>query len=158
MKLLLLALVLMSAQQRSCNQTSVVPLRSAKPFAITTLLLPQAFWAKPYVFQLTASGGTVPYKWAIVFGKLPEGLSLTESGLISGIPTGSISPFTIMCVDSSGQAIQKTIAANDADNPDTSDDDDDDLDVRDRPPIEPPGFQWARLPSRLPMGCAQIYF
>jgi hypothetical protein len=43
----------------------------------------------PYLFQLTASGGTPPYTFSIADegGTLPDGLSLSSSGLISGTPT-----------------------------------------------------------------------
>lgn len=40
-----------------------------------------------YSFTLSAWGGTPPYKWSIYNGRLPAGLSLSQSGVISGIPT-----------------------------------------------------------------------
>ncbi|MEI8344481.1 MAG: putative Ig domain-containing protein [Candidatus Omnitrophota bacterium] len=39
-----------------------------------------------YYYQtLTASGGVTPYTWAIASGGLPIGLSLSSSGVISGV-------------------------------------------------------------------------
>jgi hypothetical protein len=35
---------------------------------------------------LTASGGTPPYTWSVASGTLPQGLSLAQNGVISGIP------------------------------------------------------------------------
>ncbi|HUE88533.1 MAG TPA: ice-binding family protein [Vicinamibacterales bacterium] len=53
--------------------------------------------------QLTASGGTGPYTFAVLSGALPAGLTLTPGGLLSGTPTtlGS-SPVTIQATDENG--------------------------------------------------------
>jgi len=42
-----------------------------------------------YSFNLSAWGGTPPYKWSIYNGRLPAGLSLHQSGVISGTPTAA---------------------------------------------------------------------
>lgn len=55
---------------------------------ITTTSLPDYTVGTPYSFQLTASGGSANYSWAIQSGALPDGLTLSTSGLISGTPTG----------------------------------------------------------------------
>ncbi len=53
-----------------------------------------------YQSQLDASGGTTPYTWTIASGKLPAGLTLNSSGLISGTPTApSQSNFTVRVTD-----------------------------------------------------------
>ena len=57
---------------------------SAKP-VVTTSILDDAAADKAYSFQLMASG-TPPFTWSVK-GKLPDGLSLSSSGLISGTPT-----------------------------------------------------------------------
>jgi hypothetical protein len=54
------------------------------PLAIRTESLPNASQGLPYGVQLEAGGGTAPYKWNIDFGGLPVGMTLSESGLISG--------------------------------------------------------------------------
>jgi hypothetical protein len=56
-----------------------------------------------YSATLTASGGTLPYAWAIDSGSLPPGLSLnTASGVIAGAPTVTgIYTFTVRVYDSS---------------------------------------------------------
>lgn len=55
-----------------------------------------------YSQTLTASGGTAPYSFALTGGSLPNGLSLSSNGAISGTPTvaGNFS-FTITATDSS---------------------------------------------------------
>jgi hypothetical protein len=40
-----------------------------------------------YAAALTVTGGAPPYTWSIVWGALPDGLSLNPSGLVSGTPT-----------------------------------------------------------------------
>jgi len=57
----------------------------------------------PYSDSLTASGGAFPYRWDLVSGSLPPGLTLTtinNNGIISGIPTteGTF-PFTARVTD-----------------------------------------------------------
>ena len=41
----------------------------------------------PYSVQLIPNGGGGAYSFSIMSGKLPTGLSINESGLISGTPT-----------------------------------------------------------------------
>jgi hypothetical protein len=63
-------------------------------FYITTTSLPGATRGVAYSVQLHATGGTTPYKWKRI-GKLPKGLKLAHSGLLSGTPkTKHVSPGT----------------------------------------------------------------
>ncbi len=43
----------------------------------------------PYAIQLSAEGGLPPYRWLLIGGALPAGLSLSPSGVISGTPTST---------------------------------------------------------------------
>ncbi|MFY9553741.1 MAG: Ig domain-containing protein, partial [Blastocatellia bacterium] len=59
-----------------------------------------------YTETLKASGGSAPYRWEIKTGRLPEGLQLSEAGVISGTPTTpGESNFEVRAVDQSGQSI-----------------------------------------------------
>lgn len=50
--------------------------------------LPTGRVGTPYTFQLSARNGTRPYRWRVIAGDLPLGISLnTETGLLSGTPT-----------------------------------------------------------------------
>lgn len=50
--------------------------------------------------QLTATGGTGPYTFAVTTGLLPPGLNLSSSGVLSGTPTqGGNFPFTVTITD-----------------------------------------------------------
>src|ERR1700722_6160149 len=40
-----------------------------------------------YSIALTATGGTAPYSWSVSLGSLPNGLTLSKTGQITGNPT-----------------------------------------------------------------------
>jgi hypothetical protein len=65
--------------------------------------LPPGIVLFPYAQQITASGGTPPYTFVIAAGALPNGLSLSSSGLISGAPQQpGLFNFTIRATDVNG--------------------------------------------------------
>jgi hypothetical protein len=69
---------------------------------ITTSSLNTAVAGMPYSQTLTATGGTAPYSWS-VRGRLPAGLTLSPTGVISGTPltTGGGSLLVFEVADSS---------------------------------------------------------
>jgi hypothetical protein len=67
-----------SSVQRTLNVTSVT-------ISISPSSLPSATLELTFSQQLTASGGTGPYTYSST-GSLPNGLSLTQGGLLSGTP------------------------------------------------------------------------
>src|SRR5262245_2603639 len=72
------------------------------PLSITTgSPLPSGIIGTTYSQTFSATGGTTPYRWALVAGALPGGLSLSASGVLNGTPTsaGSFS-FTVRATDS----------------------------------------------------------
>lgn len=54
---------------------------------ITTTQLPAFSVGVPYSYQLQATGGSGSYLWKIASGTLPPGLTLSNTGVISGTPT-----------------------------------------------------------------------
>jgi hypothetical protein len=81
---------------------------------VETETLPEAIRGTPYHAELVAFGGVRPYKWKKV-GKLPKGLKLSKSGVISGTPstklaTGSY-PVSVKVTDSEKKAKQSATAA-----------------------------------------------
>lgn len=70
---------------------------------IVTTDLPSGPQFAAYAETLSAKGGTVPYRWKVESGDLPDGLELDSlTGIISGIPTVLDSfDFTIRVTDSS---------------------------------------------------------
>lgn len=60
--------------------------RVASPLTIATEGLPKAYPRQDYRFALQAMGGVVPYHWSVYAGSLPDGMTLDESGVLSGAP------------------------------------------------------------------------
>lgn len=51
--------------------------------------LADAAYATPYEQQLTADGGTGPYSFTVYSGALPPGITLSDTGLLSGFSEGT---------------------------------------------------------------------
>ena len=92
---------------------------SLKKFSITiyeqllvsTSSLPSAAIGAAYNQTLTASGGHGPYTWRISAGALPDGLDLSSSGIITGVPitTGSYA-FTVEVRDANAATASKPLS------------------------------------------------
>jgi hypothetical protein len=91
-------------------------LTAAKTYSLTVAMaisptsLPTATISKAYSVRLSAAGGQAPYRWKLLSGTLPPGLSLAPStGVISGKPAqAGTSNFTIEVTDSSHPALTAT--------------------------------------------------
>lgn len=71
-------------------------------------LLPQATVTVPYFFQLSARGGTPPYRWTAVKA-FPNGLTLSDTGTVTGIPLRRGSYRAIVeAKDSAGNSVVRT--------------------------------------------------
>ena len=80
--------------------------------AFETVSLPDGVVGEDYSETLKAMGGSSPYRWIVASGKLPDGLQITEAGLISGRPTapGEDISFEVRLSDQSGQNITKAFS------------------------------------------------
>ncbi len=75
--------------------------------SILTTTLPGGLVGEAYSQPLTASGGAGSYKWSMASGALPQGLTLSASGVISGSPTAAtVSNFTVQASDGTETATQ----------------------------------------------------
>jgi hypothetical protein len=90
------------SQARSFTLTVVAP----GVLTIPTATLPTAARGQAYAQAVGASGGAVPYSWAVTSGALPAGLTLNAgSGSISGVPTSlGTASFVLQVTDSSSPA------------------------------------------------------
>lgn len=79
------------------------------PLAILTTVIPYGVVGDPYSFQLEADGGTPPYTWARISGDaLPQGITLSTGGLLSGTPkTSGESTFTLRVTDSAAATLDQ---------------------------------------------------
>ncbi len=73
------------------------------PLQVTTTTLPDATDGVSYSEQLNAIGGTGSYTWSLSGGTLPSGLTLSNSGILSGTTSeqGDFS-FTVEVTDAQG--------------------------------------------------------
>jgi hypothetical protein len=102
--------------------TSANPLTLAvsRPFTLTAVFAtplagnagtpPGGVMGKAYAHQLTATGGTGTYSWGVLSGALPDGLSLSSAGAISGIPSKAGSFNATARVTSGSQTQNVTVA------------------------------------------------
>jgi hypothetical protein len=78
------------------------------PLAVGTATVAAGAVGVPYSVSLQALGGTAPYTWSVVSGRLPARLSLSSAGVISGTPTSKRSvTFTVKVLDSSTPTAQQ---------------------------------------------------
>jgi subtilisin family serine protease len=98
-----------SAMQSDTQALSIAVV--VAPLAITTVSLPTGTVGAPYSSALAATGGAPPYTWSRISGKLPNGLALSASGVISGTPTkrGTYT-FTVRVRDSLGTQVSKALS------------------------------------------------
>ncbi len=69
---------------------------------ITTSTLPGGSVGSAYSHTLAATGGTGPYAWSVSAGALPNGITLSTTGVLSGNPNGTgTANFTAQVIDSS---------------------------------------------------------
>jgi hypothetical protein len=85
------------------NSASLSITVAAAALAVTTSLLPNGMVGSSYSATLAAGGGTPPYTWAVTSGgALPDGLTLSSAGAITGTPTstGDFGPYVFTVTDS----------------------------------------------------------
>ncbi len=71
------------------SNTAVVTVEPTElPSISTSSTLPTAKTSLSYSTTIEAFGGTAPYSWSVSSGALPNGLSLSSDGVLSGTPSG----------------------------------------------------------------------
>jgi uncharacterized membrane protein YciS (DUF1049 family) len=86
------------------------------PLELLTAVLPNGRASCEYNVQLACQGGMMPYRWQIVDGELPPGLTLEPDGLIHGKPFEGVGiddtrelEFVVEVADATGQTARKTL-------------------------------------------------
>jgi hypothetical protein len=83
-----------SSPQPLSTTTSYTLVIAPVSLLVATTGLPAASLDNPYAAALATSGGTAPFKWAIVSGHLPHGIVMSPAGYMTGI-TKSPGTFTV---------------------------------------------------------------
>ncbi|HET7841497.1 MAG TPA: putative Ig domain-containing protein, partial [Terriglobia bacterium] len=89
--------------------TLAATLATAQKLAIATERLPDGVEGRLYYQKVEARGGIAPYRWKMISGSLPAGVTLDAAGLLTGITrqTGEFS-FTAQVTDASQPAASAT--------------------------------------------------
>jgi hypothetical protein len=75
----------------------------AAPLTITEQAVPALNVGMEFHMFLRASGGSPPYVWSVASGELPDGITLTPEGLLSGRPTKPGKFDLVLKVEDSGR-------------------------------------------------------
>jgi hypothetical protein len=93
----------------SCRVSLAQQVISAEPLVIENLSLPKGLLRQEYHFNLRAKGGISPLAWEVTSGSLPEGITLSPDGVLSGVPTETGEfVFRVTITDSDKPPRQKT--------------------------------------------------
>jgi subtilisin family serine protease len=91
------------------SSTAARSITVTTPFSITTESLPDGVQGTAYRQTLTASGGTGTLSWSRVSGTLPNGVSLSSAGVLSGTPSAANTfTFTVRVTDGASRTAQAT--------------------------------------------------
>jgi large repetitive protein len=91
-------------------EASVITPSVTPALSVGTTDLPEATVNVPFSRTLIANGGRPDYVWVIESGALPSGLSLSQSGTISGTPTtAGTNNFAVRVTDSGGGSATKNL-------------------------------------------------
>jgi len=94
------------------SQKNITIAVSGPPPELLTVALPAFTRGVAFSFQLSATGGTAPYRWALSSGALPSGLTLgLHTGVITGTPTLSGNfGFTVDVTDADSRTARKALS------------------------------------------------
>lgn len=98
------------ASAQTMDQASSTALvQAGMPLTIQTNYLPSFTLGVPYMGGFSAMGGTGVYRWSLVGGNLPSGLSLDTNGRLYGQPESmGASMFTVRVTDNGNNVVQQT--------------------------------------------------
>jgi Putative Ig domain len=110
--IVLLVLVLASSCAPLGQSSSPPSTTPAAHGVVISAGLPSAVVGSPYESELPVLGGTSPYKFSILEGDLPPGVSLNvNTGLISGRPTtASMYSFLVSVTDLEGEKAERRLS------------------------------------------------
>jgi hypothetical protein len=105
--------VVSNAAGSATSSGATLTVNAASTLQITTSQLSGGFVAGGYSATLAATGGSAPYSWSLASGSLPNGLTLSSAGVVSGTPSlaGSFS-FSVQVKDASSATASRNFSIN----------------------------------------------
>jgi len=95
----------------SATKALTILVKPSAPLTITTAQLPRASVGTTYSQNIGAAGGQTPYTWAIQSGNLPDGLTLNQTGIISGTPErAGTTSFVLKLSDAVSASVSATLS------------------------------------------------
>ena len=89
-------------------------LTTVEALRVLTTSLPEVEAGSPYQATFDAIGGSRPYRWAVIEGRLPDGLVLSTAGVVSGTSSGGLpTTVAVTATDSSGRVAHSGVLAVD---------------------------------------------
>jgi large repetitive protein len=93
------------------SEASVTTPATPTALTISTIDLPEATVNVPYSRTISAVGGKTPYQWVINNGSLPQALTMSQFGELSGTPTvAGTSTFTARVTDADNAIVNKSFS------------------------------------------------
>jgi len=93
-----------SVEVSSATKTFSLTIAPSPVVITTSSPLPDANVGSAYSVTFAATGGEAPYTWSFVGGTLPPGLTVSTTGVLSGVPTtAGTYTFSIRTVDALGR-------------------------------------------------------
>jgi len=103
-------LTIASGQETVRHQLTVDVVRDEHQLQLVTTRLPAAAYNTAYEGKLRAAGGTSPYRWELLEGRLPMGLRFSVDGTISGTPIeDGRYPLSLRLTDRAGATVEAEI-------------------------------------------------
>lgn len=108
-----MALLMLIPLMAEIGFTTTAQAAQSQSLKITTTKLPVATVAEHYKAQIELSGGIGPYSFSITEGRLPNGLSMSSSGVVSGIPTSVANgAIVVEATDSTGSTTKGIVTVS----------------------------------------------
>jgi hypothetical protein len=86
-----------------CQGSQAINFQICPVISVSPASLPYGTINTAYSQNITASGGSSPYSYAVTSGSLPAGMTLSSAGLLSGTPTSTNAiTFTVTATDANG--------------------------------------------------------
>ncbi|NCW28675.1 MAG: hypothetical protein EBV83_10385, partial [Verrucomicrobia bacterium] len=97
----------------STNTTNLSLVYQPVPLNLATTNLPSGLTGNSYRAALAATGGVAPFLWSLASGTLPDGLSISDEGILDGSPTAPGQfMLSIRVTDSAGISTNRSLQIN----------------------------------------------